>query len=63
VRTFKEACEYAKQESKKQECTKHVCAIISRGQGAEGQPYIQGYRVDDWHDGTTVRTYTNGEEH
>lgn len=55
--SFKIACENAEANSK--DCTQHVNAIVT----AHPFPHISGFFVSDWHDGTTVKTYSFGQEH
>lgn len=61
--TFKRACYEACHRSAWYGCTVHVQARIGRGPSVGDEPRIVGYTVDDWCDGATVATYTNGREH
>lgn len=54
---FKTACENAQFHSK--DCTQHVNAVLS----TFPFPTISHFVVSDWHDGTTVKTYSFGQEH
>ncbi len=56
---YLDACRKAKDLSAIHECTKHVNASIE----VEGdEPIIGGYTVSDWMDGSTLRSFTNGQE-
>lgn len=57
---YQAACKQASEESKREECTKHVNARITL---RDGVPTIIGYALSDWYDGSTVKSYTNGKEH
>jgi hypothetical protein len=54
---FKNACENAQKAS--EDCTQHVNAVLS----TFPFPAISHFVISDWHDGTTVKTYSFGREH
>lgn len=58
---FKAACDLAAQKTLTPEysgCSLHVCAVVEMVRGA---PLVVRYKLSDWTDDATVRTYVNGE--
>ena len=55
---YQTALATASKESADEQCTKHVNAVL--GKDEHGDPKIVGYKTDDWYDGSTVATFTNG---
>jgi hypothetical protein len=60
--TFTEACAIAVERSETYGCTVHVNAVLSKALDETGS-VVRGYQIDDWYDGSTVRTYTDGKIH
>ena len=58
--TYQEACEKALEKSK-DGCSYHVCALV-RMNLASDEPYIAGYKIDEWKDDATVASYFYGNE-
>ena len=55
---YSTALQKAKEVSAEEQCTQHVNAVL--GKDANGTPVIVGYKTDDWYDGSTVATFTDG---
>lgn len=61
---FKKVCEKAKQESIAQSCTIHVNPAVSVASFDFGNlPYCSGFVTSDWHEPSTLASFTNGREH
>lgn len=63
--TYLEACNKAQAQSQEHGCTQYVtCTVLVAGIGGRPEPTIDqnGYRVDDFYDGSVVAQYTNGRE-
>lgn len=59
-----EACEKARQESIKDQCTRHVNPVVSVFSFDEGYvPAVSGFAVSDWHEPNTLTSFTCGREH
>lgn len=61
--TFKEACNFARIESFKNQCGQHVNAKLEIVRIAEGElPIVRPdqFSVSDWYDGSTVATFDSG---
>jgi hypothetical protein len=59
--TFAQACRRAIVASR-DGCVRHVNASIDPGGRDHPEPYITGYRVSDWCDDSTVRSFVGGTE-
>lgn len=56
---FEAAKQRAMEQSKEHGCVQHVNAILE----VHGSlPVITGFTVSDWHDGSTLITFSDGEE-
>lgn len=53
-------CKEARDESRRDGCTKHVNAHVGI---VDGAPAITGFSISDWYDGSTIATFTDGEKH
>ena len=57
---YQEACRKAKDLSAIHGCVQHVNAVLDVDN--EGTPCVEGFTVSDWSDGTTMKSYSDGEE-
>jgi hypothetical protein len=60
---YREACEQAKILSQ-DGCVRHVNAVLQLPSefSEVDDPWIEGYEVSDWTDGSTVKSFCNGKE-
>lgn len=68
MHTYQTALALAKLRSEEARCVQHVNAVIAQVEHMNNsleivrEPRIVGYTIDDWADGSTVKSFSDGKE-